>query len=395
MLLAHSGYFAVVLAPGGINQGFAAFRIGPIGNLVYSFCELAVPMFFAMSAYLIGRPFVLAFVFGDKRPSTRTYARHRFWRIVPVFWAGIVAALIVCDHFGAGPLDLLAIFGFAQTYHNSLFASLAIGQAWTLDVEIAFYVIVPLLFWVAFGLGRRATPKQRLVWFVVVLSGMFFASVWARGHGPSLSGGWVASPPAMICMFIPGLLLAALEIVVRPWAERSQRQARRIARLLAAGFAACALVYALLAPWSGPPSLLYDVTGKRTFFVITATALLVGWLLLRQWSGGGTPRVLDQRWSHWLGARSLSFYILHQAVLLKLNPWVIDQHSVRKGFLVFFSLGLLITTVAAAALYWLVEGRFMVGGTRDQRRRAAAPPTAPAAPIPIASVAAEQGSAAS
>jgi peptidoglycan/LPS O-acetylase OafA/YrhL len=399
VLLAHSAYFAIAIIGPGISQGFGAYHAGPLGEIVYSVCELAVPMFFAMSAYLIGRPYVVAIVFGDKRPSTRTYARHRFLRIVPVFWAGIVVALLVCGRFGASSADLLAVFGFAQTYHNSLFASLAIGQAWTLDAEIAFYVAVPLLAWLAFQLGRRASPSARLIGIVVGLGAMFLGSVWMRGQVDPLSGAWLASPPAMIASFIPGLLFAALEIPLRPWIERGGGAPRLLWRLLAVGAVVFAAAYTYYGPHSGTPTLLYDLAGKRVVFELAATACLVSWLLIRQWGGGGTPRLLDQRWAHWLGARSLSFYILHQAVLLKLNPWVVKQDSVWAGFAIFFLVSLPITLAASALLHWLVEGRFMVGGSRDRRRRAAAAVAASAVVAPAAAamapVAAEQGSAAS
>jgi peptidoglycan/LPS O-acetylase OafA/YrhL len=47
---------------------------------------LGVPLFFALSGFLLYRPFARAVVHERERPSVVRYARHRVLRIFPAFW---------------------------------------------------------------------------------------------------------------------------------------------------------------------------------------------------------------------------------------------------------------------------------------------------------------------
>ena len=85
---------------------------------------------------------------------------------------------------GAGPGELAAVYGFAQNFGTAKITRV-IGQAWTLDVELAFYALVPLaalaLAYVFRGAGER---RRRRVLFaaLAVCAG---ASLVVRGLAPS------------------------------------------------------------------------------------------------------------------------------------------------------------------------------------------------------------------
>jgi peptidoglycan/LPS O-acetylase OafA/YrhL len=74
-----------------------------------------------------------------------------------------------------------------------------IGPAWTLCVEVGFYLALPLLAWLAFRLGRRASTRAGrrravLVPILVLLLVAFFGKALAAFvvTGPDKSAGWDA-----------------------------------------------------------------------------------------------------------------------------------------------------------------------------------------------------------
>ena len=72
----------------------------------------ALGMFFALSGYLIARPFVFAFVHGQRLPRIWSYARNRILRIVPAFWAVLTVLLLIYGTKGATAGEVVSVYGF-------------------------------------------------------------------------------------------------------------------------------------------------------------------------------------------------------------------------------------------------------------------------------------------
>ena len=115
--------------------------------------EIGVPIFFALSGFLLFRPWVRLLEDGTgHQPDLRRYAWHRFRRVVPAYWVVVVAvyALGLVRHepnpSGRGVDGLLRNLTFTQIYG---FGHLRVGltQAWSLAVEMAFYLVLPLIGW--------------------------------------------------------------------------------------------------------------------------------------------------------------------------------------------------------------------------------------------------------
>src|SRR3954452_24563900 len=143
------------------NYGWAKDVVGRL--------DLGLGLFFALSGYLITRPFLRSFILDTRRPDVRRFARNRVLRIVPAFY---VMAAIVLLRFGLdGAISptpdnpsgtaaasawwqVLSIFTFTQSYTGGS-ATLPLGQAWSLDAEAAYYIAIPLAAAVAFRVGTR------------------------------------------------------------------------------------------------------------------------------------------------------------------------------------------------------------------------------------------------
>ena len=124
-------------------------------------------VFFVLSGYLVGRPFVRAFVLGEPFPSVGVYVRNRVLRIVPMLWVTGVLTLLAFGTLDSSARDIAAVFLFAQIWMPfSLFAA-HVGHAWTLDIELFFYLLLPLATYGALRLGRSTYAPGRRAALVV------------------------------------------------------------------------------------------------------------------------------------------------------------------------------------------------------------------------------------
>jgi len=100
-------------------------------------------IFFAISGFLLYRPFARAHLLGTDPPSSRRYARRRALRILPAYWTALLAMAIFPGIVGVFSGYGWRYFLFLQAYSNHTIAT-GIPSAWTLCVEAAFYVALPL-----------------------------------------------------------------------------------------------------------------------------------------------------------------------------------------------------------------------------------------------------------
>ena len=122
-----------------------------------------VPIFFYISGMM-----VTASAF---RRSVRDYAEARFRRIYPAMFLAFVMTVAILSAFGqlgpaeiAGPVFWLWCLGqltVVQVFNPEMFRDFGVGAVngslWTIPVEIGFYVILPVLLFVARGRRDLAT----------------------------------------------------------------------------------------------------------------------------------------------------------------------------------------------------------------------------------------------
>lgn len=330
----------------------ASVTFGDAGNRVFGALQLGVYLFFALSGYLLARPFITAFSADRALPDVRTYLRRRLLRIVPAFW--LVAAIVLLRHGvqGARFIDVAAIFGFLQSAHIQA-VSLPITQAWTLDAEMAFYLLLPLVaFALSLSVGRMPRGRSRLALVVALLGTAFTAALLIGTRFAALSNGEPA-PWDMLWAFAPGIALAAVEVTVGP-RLRGRRCRLWAAALVVAGVGLLVRV-ATLAPFA---------LRERQIDGALAGAALVAAPLLLQWTEGWCPRVLDNRVLHWIGQRSYSIYLVHFAVLLELTSIYGAGYGPWRTFALAFVVGLAITLAISHVLYIAVERPFVRLGHR-------------------------------
>src|SRR5689334_5080167 len=72
-------------------------------GLIYSRMEIGVPIFFALSGFLLFRPWVQASSQGREAPSVKRYAWHRVRRIMPAYVVTVLLAYLLYHFRMAGP----------------------------------------------------------------------------------------------------------------------------------------------------------------------------------------------------------------------------------------------------------------------------------------------------
>lgn len=150
--------------PGGEMLGLGS-RLGD----TLSTLSVGVTLFFTLSAFLLYRPFAATLLRAAPPLSTRAYFRNRILRIAPAYWVilAICALLLGTTSLpeGQGLGHLTQPLPFAETallVHNYRPTTLGagIGPAWSLAVELVFYIALPVLVLGAAWLARRASDRR-------------------------------------------------------------------------------------------------------------------------------------------------------------------------------------------------------------------------------------------
>ena len=167
-------------------------------------------LFFAISGYVIGGRSSTRCSRAAPCPPWVPYALRRAVRIYPLYWVALTAFLLIA---GAG-----VVRGWHYPLHYVLLQNLVPGReqamltvAWTLSIEVIFYIAVPLL---ALAV-RRWRPQVTAEWLAAAVLASWAASIaFTVGADflvavTSIEGPWSRSLfPAVWQMFCPGLLVA-------------------------------------------------------------------------------------------------------------------------------------------------------------------------------------------
>jgi len=283
---------------------FPALRdaYGAIGLLALA-GGMSLSVFFALSGYLIARPFVRAYVHGKPQPAIRRYARNRALRIVPAFWCAVLATLAVFGLSGSNPVVVPLTLGFGQTFVPSEPFVTHIAQGWTLGAEASFYALVPVvaLLWGRAPSGSCAARGARLLALCAAIA--VGTGVWRSLNPHGIT--WIEVLPGVAAAFTPGIALATIEAA---WPARLTSPRLRPAALPVALLGVALLLAAAAAPG--------QFTWWRWIAEAAGGGLILAGALLREWSGAPAWRLLRNPLTDRLGQRSYSVYVLHFGVAL-------------------------------------------------------------------------------
>ncbi len=327
------------------------------------FAYSGVWLFFGLSGYLITAPFVRSVVLGTPRPRVAPYAIRRVARIYPLYWAAFVATVATLG-YAAFPSRYVGV-------HLLLLQNLVPGQesagisaAWTLTLELLFYLAVPVGAWLLVRLshGRPMSPERLALVILAVWAGSLAFGQLAALSDDAVHQTWLRFVlPATLCMFCPGILLSvathatpgtSLHLWLRDLPQR------RVASLVAAvALSAAAAMTAGARPGPRGPDSAYwaTLTLGRLLFAVGFGIVIVRALSARPW-GGRLHRPLLE-----LGLISYGVYLIHYVTVRALaltdrgRSLIPLPHGGAAAYLAHVSLLLAMTIPLAWASWYRLE----------------------------------------
>ena len=346
VLVTHVGYWS-----GQFLQGVPGAVVGRL--------DLGVTVFFLLSGFLLGRPFALWSTGHSRRPGLLRYAARRAVRILPAYWLMLATALLVLRPEGVRDAgDVLVQASLTQTYDD--FRSLPeLSHLWSLNVEVAFYAVLPLLGLLLVVAGRhpaRAVRRQLLLLGALGVGGLVFLTLVQAGVvGDRLATHWL---PSRLDWFVLGLALAVLTTPV----GASSRPGRVLSDLAAAPglcwLAAGAVFWIACTPVAGGRGLVtlsaQEIVTREVLYGLTALLLLVP-VVAGPRTGSSVHAALQSRVAVLLGEVSYGVFLWHLPVLVLLQRGL-DLPLFDFPFLPVL-VAVLAVTLAVAALSWVLVER--------------------------------------
>lgn len=353
--------------------------------------DVAPTIFFALSGFLLGRPYVAAILDDRALPDLRSFYRRRVLRIVPAYWVVLTLTYVWFRPESATKakgLDFPLHYLFLQIYPGDTFPK-GISPAWTLAVEVSFYAVLPLL---ALGAAKLVSslegPSRRAIGLLgallaITVMSLAYRSVIYAVEGPLQSALWL---PGTMGEFALGLAAA----VVSAWAAR-----RPVARPLAEAlgrhdllwWAIAAALVVFSASQLGLARGLDHANWSRELFGELTRMAAAGFLLLPVAFGPQDRGIIRRLLRSWpvagLGLISYGFFLIHVpmievALRITDQPMFLDW---TKGIGLFspevtepVAIAFGLSVIGGAASWFLLEKPLI----RSRRARGSTPTAAPA-----------------
>ena len=336
------------------------YTAGTLGALTQRL-EVGVAIFFALSGFLLGRPYVRAAVLGESHDPLGRYLWKRALRILPVYWVCVVAAFaLVGTNRDLGAGRVVQNLALVDLYRAEQLPQ-GLTQMWSLTVELAFYVALPFLGLLLVRLGRGARRPARRVAVALAVLALLSATWNVTSHAVDTSWApWAARwLPSYLTWFVGGLAIALVEAAGPRGRVASAVTAVAHDRLACFGGAAVVLVLAST-PLGGDPSLVQPTASealvRHLAYGVVAVLLLAPCVLDRR--GDTVARVLAHPALRHVGHLSYSLFCCHMLVLYLLAPRV-GLDLFQSSWPVVTAVVLLVSLLVAELLYRYVELPFL------------------------------------
>jgi peptidoglycan/LPS O-acetylase OafA/YrhL len=195
---------------------YAALEIGAIPVPIPFNTDLAkrgVELFFAISGFILGVPFASRYLADAPKVKLKQYFLRRLTRLEPPYFLSLFAWAAMQNIVAHRPLaDMAPHLAASAVYlHNLIFGAFpgaVNGVAWSLEVEVQFYCLVPLLallFMISNAWARRA-----MILVVMLVAGLLSNRLYSSLH-------FHASIAYYLAFFLAGFLVCDLYITRSEW----------------------------------------------------------------------------------------------------------------------------------------------------------------------------------
>ena len=288
----------------------------------YARTELAVPIFFVISGFVIYRPFALAHIGGRSSPSGGRFLERRFMRVFPAYWLALLGTVLVLENFRVHGTKSWFLYGSLTYIYSGGHQLAPIQPAWTVAVELTFYLAIPAYGWIV---TRRARAPRRqtgveligiatmsvlsVAYRVVVLSGDH--SLW------EMRLRWL---PGWLDMAGAGMLLAVVSAAEAEGVLRLPRWFDKKQALWVC-FSAAALLFVIASKGAGLPTDRFEYSATQYMLVqafdVAIALLVVTPVALGRQDQGAARRFLRWRPIAYVGGISYGVYLWHLPLILE------------------------------------------------------------------------------
>jgi peptidoglycan/LPS O-acetylase OafA/YrhL len=311
-------------------------------------------IFFVTSGCLLYLPFAAAHLRNAPAVDARGYAVRRVARVYPAYWLVLGFFTFVVPR-----INIYGLHGFllhtslTQTYaHINPFVD-GLPPAWSLVVEVSFYLFLPFYALLIAGLARRGNPLRVELAGLAVLFTIGMIAIVALANG--LDAPWVTVLPQHLGAFALGMLLAVLS--TQPWNTGTAARIQRVGSnawlwwLIALAALVAIPVGLRLDPLAAPSAA--QAVGMNVLQMVVGMCVVVPVVLGPQ-DRGAIRRVLRSRPAVYLGLVSYGIYLWHWYVLRIVADWF-DWPLFHGNWFVVLVVALPIVVFAASVSWFGLE----------------------------------------
>ncbi|PYE55260.1 acyltransferase family protein [Deinococcus yavapaiensis] len=310
--------------------------------------DTPVAWFFTLSGFLIFLPIATSLLSSGSALHPGAFLLRRAIRIVPLYY--VVILVVWTLRYTGSPENWTDLFEHLTFTHvfDSHFIFYTVGPAWSLGVEVMFYLLLALLGpWLHARATNRAAPARvrlLLAWCSGLIALSLLAKFAVHAFMPTVPRAFTFGPIAHLDSFALGMLLAVIVVTRREQAPLGAT-ARLAVRLVA---------LALVAFTFG---LRFQVDLVRTFAYSLSGLAFALWLastVLAPSASRMARRLAHPVWAH-VGLISYGVYLWHEPIMLELakRGLLVDPapSAFWRNALVLAILAILVANVT----YWLIE----------------------------------------
>lgn len=304
-----------------------------------------VELFFVISGFILALPFAMHHLAGGPAVSLRRYYLRRLTRLEPPYLLTVVVLFMLAVLVrGQSTVDLLPHFAASLVYlHNIVYArsSPVIGVAWSLEIEVQFYLLVPLLTFV-FAIRNKTYRRALLVTLIIA-----FSCAQQLFLGDSRLA---LSILAYLQFFLSGFLLA--DLFITDWKEAATTN-----------FSADVIT---LIGW---PLMIAILQSDRLTFWLLPFMLL--FLYRSAFRGSLSRRIFSNQWITAVGGMCYSIYLIHYEVISLIGRFT-SRLGADHSYCTYFALQFLLIAVpitGICGLYFVIMERPCMSRDWPQRLR--------------------------